>query len=184
MLPVSLIYWEGRKCFVSKMTEEVSKRLHEQLKNWLIALGSSIKDKRGADYYSKVWTGDSEALIIPLGGNYSYSYSPDVIWKRRDQKCIFETAFTEDWRAVAGEICLASMVDDCVRVFIIDSFSEKERSSYENIWKNYVSMVGKKTGLKYGAELISFPSELYENGKIVEIKKLIQERLKDRSWVF
>jgi len=163
--------------------EEVGKRLHAQLKNWLIDLGRSIKDKRGADYYSKVWTGDSESLTIRLGERQD-SYSPDVIWKRRDQKCIFEISFTEGWRAVAGEIFLASMVEDCVKVFVIDTFSDEEGSSYENRWQNYVSMLGRKAGLRYGAELILFPYELYEESKIDEIRRLIQERLKERNWIF
>jgi len=158
--------------------EEVTVRLHEQLKNWLIDLGKSVKDKRGADYYSKVWTGDSESLTIQLG-NWRDSYSPDVVWKRKDQKCVFEISFTEDWRAVAGEIFLASMVEYCVKVFVIDSLPEGKEPTYENRWKKYVSMLGEKAGLRFGAELILFP----ENNKIDEIKRLIRERLTP-NWVW
>lgn len=159
------------------------KSLHEQLKNWLINLGKSMKTKRGKPYYSKVWSGDSESVVIRFGQRHDVC-QPDVVWKHRNEKCIFEIAFTEEWREIAGEIALASMVEDCVKVFIITYLPEGATSIYEHRWKQFVRMVGEKVGLKYGAQLVFIPYNLYTENKIGEIKILMLATLKDRNWVW
>ena len=158
------------------------KSLHEQLKYWLISLGKSLKNKRGKPYY-KAWSGDSKSLIIRFGKRHD-SYYPDVAWKHRDEICAFEIAFTEGWREIAGEICLASMVEDCVKIFITTYLPEGDASFYERRWKEYVSMIGEKVGLKYGAEVLFIPYDIYKENKIDDIKKVILARLEDRKWVW
>lgn len=155
--------------------------LHEELKNWLIDLGRNMKDKRGKSYYL-TWSGDSKPLVIRLGKKHD-AYQPDVVWKHRDEICAFEIAFTETWREIAGEICLASMVEDCVKIFIITYPPEGDASIYEYRWKNFVSMVGKKVGLKYGADVVFIPYDSYKENKIDKIKQLVLDKLKERNWV-
>jgi len=160
---------------------------HDEIKQWLIDLGKSVKDKKGNPYYSEVWSGDSKSLDIRIRKKHA-EYNPDVIWKHRGEKCIFEIAFTEDWRAIAGEICLASMVEDCTKIFIITyvpgSLVSGSEDIYESRWGNFISMVGEKVDLRYGADAIFIPFDLYDGNKIDEIKMLILTRLKDRNWVW
>lgn len=155
--------------------------LHEELKNWLIDLGRNVKDKRGKPYYS-TWTGDSKQLVVRMGKKHD-TYQPDVVWKHRDEICVFEIAFTETWREVAGEVCLASMVEDCVKIFVITYLPEGDASIYEHRWKEFVSMVGEKVGLKYSAEALFIPYDFHEENKIDEVKQLVLARLKERNWV-
>ena len=155
--------------------------LHEELKKWLIDLGKNVKYKRGKPYYS-AWSGDSKPLDIRIGKKHD-TYQPDVVWKHRNEICVFEIAFTEAWREIAGEICLASMVEDCVKIFIITYLPEGDASIYEHRWKEFVSMVGEKVRLKYGAEVVFIPYNLYAENKIDDIKQLVLARLKERNWV-
>lgn len=52
-----------------------------------------------------------------------------------------------------------------------------------SIIEQYVSMIGEKVGLKYGAEAVFIPYNLYEENKVDEIKQLLLARLKERNWV-
>jgi hypothetical protein len=129
----------------------MKKSLHDELKQWLIELGKTVKDKRENPYYSETWTGDSKSVDLRVGRKHDTD-RPDVIWKSKGDKCIFQIAFQESWREIAGEICLASMVEDCSKVFIItyvegDVHPEVE-SAWRNRWANFVSMVGEYVGLK------------------------------------
>jgi len=151
--------------------------LHEELKSWLIEIGKSSD-------YLKSYSGDSKWLNIQFG-KWQDVYQPDVIWKYRGGICVFEIAFTEGWREVAGEICLASMVEDCTQIFIISQSSENPEATeiYENRWKKYVSMIGKKVGLKYGAELTFILYTIWKEERVEEIKKVILNRLKKRECI-
>jgi len=138
---------------------------HNELKQWLIDLGKSVKDKRGNPYYTDVWSGDSQSLDIRVGSKHA-ECNPDVIWKYRSGKCIFEIAFTEDWRAIAGEICLAGMVEDCTKIFIItytpgDLVSGAE-DIYRNRYEDFVSIVGGKVGFEYGASVLFISFDVYD----------------------
>jgi hypothetical protein len=160
---------------------------HDELKQWLIDLGKGVMDKKDNQYYSEVWSGDSKSLDIRIRKKHT-EYNPDVIWKYRGGKCIFEIAFTEDWRAIAGEICLASMVEDCTKVYILTyiprGLVSGGDSNYENRWTNFVSMVGEKVGLKWGASALFIPFDVYDKNKINEAKTLILSKLKEDGWVW
>jgi len=151
--------------------------IHEELKNWLVDIGN----KSG---YLKSHSGDSKPLPIQYG-KWHDSHQFDVVWKYRGGICTFEIAFNEVPRMWAEEICLASMIEDCTQIFIIaPSIKGVDASkNYEYRWGNYVSMIGKKVGLKYGAELIFIPYEAWEMGKIEEMKKIILGRLKKLEWI-
>lgn len=152
--------------------------LHGKLKYWLIELGNTMG-------YAKSYSGDSKPLIIQVG-KWHETYQPDVIWRYRGGICVFEIAFTEDWpRAVVGEICLVSMVEDCTKIFIVSQSSEYSEVSeiYEKRWGTYVSMIGKKVGLKYGAEAIFVPHNAWKEERIEDIKNLICKRLKRHEWL-
>ena len=74
------------------------RRLHDELKVFLVEVGK----KEGYTSFS----GDSECLDIRLKKRHS-EYKPDVIWKSKTSCQVFEFAFTEDWRAIAGEFTSA-----------------------------------------------------------------------------
>lgn len=63
--------------------------LHDQLKEWLVTLGkengyeSWTPDERNNYEFSKI-------------RNAKVDYIPDVVWKKKGEKVIFEIAFTED----------------------------------------------------------------------------------------
>lgn len=44
-------------------------------------------------------------------------------------------------------------------------------------------MIGKKAGLKYGAEAIFIPYNAWKEERIEDIKNLVRERLKRQEWV-
>jgi hypothetical protein len=163
------------------------KSLHDELKQWLIDLGKSVKDKRGNPYYSETWSGDSKSVDLRVGRKHDTD-RPDVIWKYKGEKGIFQIAFQETWREIAGEICLASMVEDCSKIFIITyvprDVPPEAEPLYKNRWTNFVSMVGEKVGLKYGATLIFISYNQYEHKEIEAVKSLILARLKDDDWVW
>lgn len=149
--------------------------LHDRLKYWLIELGNSL----GYESYS----GDSEPLTVQLG-KWHDSYQPDVVWRYRGEICVFEIVFTEKWRAVVGEICLASMVEDCIKIFIVHPSSKYPAASeaYEYRRGTYYSMIGKKVGLKHGAKAIFFPYDALEKKRIEEIKSLVLKQLERLEW--
>ena len=85
--------------------------LHDGLKYWLIELGKSLG-------YAKSYSGDSKPLVIQEG-KWHDIYQADVIWAYKGGICVFVIALNEDWRAIVGEICLASMVEDCTKIFVV-----------------------------------------------------------------
>lgn len=152
------------------------KSLHDTLKYWLIKLGNSLG-------YEKSYSGDSKPLIVQVGKRHD-AYQPDVIWRYRGGICVFEIAFTEDWRAVVGEICLASMVENCTKIFIVCPSSQYLEASeaYEYRMGTYYSMIGEKVGLKYGAKAIFIPFDAWEKDRIEDIKGLILKQLERLEW--
>ena len=151
--------------------------LHDKIKYWLIELGKELG-------YEKSYSGDSEPLIVRLGKWYD-SYQPDVTWKYRGGICVFEIVFDiRRWKEVVGEICLASMAEDCTKIFVICPGLEHPEASknYEYRMGTYYSTVGKKVGLKYGAKAIFIPYEAWEKERVEEIKSFIHKRLEKLEW--
>ena len=122
------------------------KRLHDKLKTFLIAVGA----KEGY----KSFSGDSECLDIRLKRKH-IEYQPDVIWKNRTSCHIFEFAFTEDWRAIAGEFTLAWLAGcSSFTIFRLAegiegpggvAFPETERRFFRNL----LGVLGEKLGIKW-----------------------------------
>lgn len=97
-------------------------RVHEKLKYFLIELGES----KGYKSYS----GDSQPLDIRLKQKH-IEYQPDVVWKtKRGKRFVFEIAFTEDWRAVAGEFVLSSLAE-CSKFLVFRYVNDKDKIDSE-----------------------------------------------------
>jgi len=111
------------------------KQLHEELKSFLIELG----EKEGY----KSFSGDSECLDVRIKKE-RIEYKPDVIWKT-DKSCyVFESAFTEDWRAVIGEFALA-WLKDCSRFLVFRFVKDQEELDSEyDLLNNLFGILGKK----------------------------------------
>ena len=78
----------------------------------------------------KSYSGDSEPLDIRLRQKH-IEYQPDVVWKnKRGRRFVFEIAFTDDWRAVAGEFVLSSLAD-CSKFLVFRYVSDEDKVDSE-----------------------------------------------------
>jgi len=113
-------------------------------------------------------------------------YRPDVIWKRKTSCHVFEIAFTEDWRAIAGEFTLAWLAG-CSSFIVFRLADVMESSSEpsgigiimpeteEPFFKNLLGSLGEKFGMKW--HFLQLLEEAY--GTLKHIERLFWKRSKD-----
>jgi hypothetical protein len=149
---------------------------HTSVKEVLMELGDET------EYYT-VKSGDSEPLDIRLGKRH-ITYRPDVYFITSQGKIlIFEIAFTEDERAIVGEDCLASLVPNAVKFFIL--FDNEDWAEYV---KPFVTIVDEqirdekgKCRLRYKAGVISIPEKLGNNK--TNIRRFLLRSKKVKRWL-
>jgi hypothetical protein len=162
-------------CFWKRITVASMVGFHDQLKAWLVTLGKEN------GYES--WTPDEQ-------NNYEFSkirnakvdYIPDVIWKKRGEKVIFELAFTESTYAVIGKMFLAAQVENFSKIYFI------RRTEHTSKWEEVSSFLRyafkKDEGLlkTYKAHR---PGFILLDADLLgaEIKERIQKQLKDDNWI-
>jgi len=147
-------------------------KLHEELKDWLTTLGNA-QTWNGKHYY-RGYSGDEEPLDVRVRRRH-IAYSPDVIWAHHGDLLVFELAFTEDWRAIAGEVSLAGLSGRVAKTYIITNYQDQ-------IVSNLVSMLGDKYRdegtMKWGA------SHLAVEPPLAEVKSAIKGRLKRGNYIW
>ncbi|MGD0650206.1 MAG: hypothetical protein ABSA97_03540 [Verrucomicrobiia bacterium] len=146
-------------------------KLHESIKHWLMELGVSQMN-RGRNYY-RCYTGDSEPLDVRVRRRH-VSYRPDVVWEAGSQSVVFELAFTDGWRAIAGEIILAALSRKVAKVFIITDYEDTEVSDMVSIFDDWVR---DKDLLKWGAEHIAVAG-------MEDAKRKIRRRLRQGDYIW
>ena len=141
----------------------MSKKLHEEIKSFLIELGQN----KGYKAYS----GDSQPLDVRIKQRH-LEYKPDVIWKtKRGKHYIFEIAFTEDWRAVAGEYAL-SHISDASNYFVFRFVEDEDELDFEyDLINNLLGILSER----FKTTGYSFWIITKDEAKNFEIKKKDQE---------
>lgn len=148
------------------------KKLHEELKNFLVELGK----KKGYRSFS----GDSECLDIRIKKK-RIEYKPDVIWKTNNSYYIFEFAFTEDWRAVIGEFILAWLKEDCSKFFVFRFVKSQEELDSEYYLLNNLFVILGKTFKKIGWNFYILTKEDEKNFE--KTKKKIRKELRECNYI-
>ncbi len=147
-------------------------KLHEELKQWLISLGNAQVWK-GKQYY-RCYSGDEEPLDIRVRRR-QIAYNPDVIWVHRSDLLLFELAFQEDWRAIAGEVSLAGLYGKVARMYIVTNYEDQKVT-------NLVSMLGnkyrKEGRMKWGA------SHVLIEPRLAQAKRTIKTHLKRGPYIW
>jgi len=93
---------------------------HTTVKDILFEIAESTK-------YWKAKSGDSQPLDIRKGKRH-IEYNPDVYWMSPQGKIfIFEVAYTEDQRAIVGELTLSSLVPNIWRFCVIVNNEEWQK---------------------------------------------------------
>jgi hypothetical protein len=141
-----------------------NKSVHEKLKQWLLELGR----KKGYETYS----GDSEPVDIRIKKKH-IEYKPDVIWHWKGGLYIAEIAFSEDWRAIAGEFLLISMVKSC-KGFLIITVGDPAFS------RDLFQLIDRKLELP---EWISYTFEESDLNDIKKMKKNLRSWLRENEWI-
>jgi len=156
----------------------MSKRMHNKIRDWLITLGK--------DHGYKAWTTDRKSNIeVSKIRNAMVEYRPDVVWKyeRTREKVFFELAFEEDYRAVVGEMFLASQVESFSKMYFI------RPTEHRSFWKNTEKFLRfafrrEESIVKthHRPTFIIFDRSLLENSKEDEMKEKIFNRLRKDGW--
>lgn len=146
-------------------------KLHESIKFWLMELGASQKDKHKK--YYRCYSGDGEPVIAQLKRR-QIAYHPDVVWEHPGQSVVFELAFTEDWRAIAGEVLLAALSRKAAKVFIITNYEDPAVSSMVSILYDWTK---EQDLLKWGCEHIVVTG-------IEDAKRKLRRLLRDRGYIW
>jgi hypothetical protein len=131
------------------MMSTTNEKLHGSIKSWLMRLGESQED-RGRKFY-RCYTGDSEPFLVQRKRRH-IRYHPDVVWGDGVQSVVFELAFTDGRRAIAGEILPAALSRKAAKVFIITDHEDAEVSVMVSILDDWTRESGL---LKWGCEHIS-----------------------------
>lgn len=156
----------------------MSKSMHNEIREWLITLGK--------DNGYKAWTPDKKGNIeVSKIRNTIVRYRPDVVWKyeRTREKVFFELAFEEDYRAVIGEMFLASQVEGFSKMYFVRATGRT--SFWKNIGKFLRFAFRRKEGIvktHHRPTFIVFDRSLLENSED-EIKEKIVNRLKKDHWI-
>jgi hypothetical protein len=105
--------------------------------------------------------------------------------KRTKGKAFFELAFTEDWRAILGEVFLASLVDGYTKIFIIRSTGRQE---YWKSIERFLRLAFSKCGIfqnyqAFRPRFILFEPSLEKEEQMDKIEEIILHALKDEKWI-
>lgn len=146
----------------------MSEKVHSALKEYLLELGTNVKDSKRKPYY-RVYSGDSEPIDIRFGKKH-YEYLPDVVWERKGRPLIIEIALSEDWRSVVGEITLASLTKGCVGILVITTYVWKEEDL-----KNLMSIIGGKLDVMWYYVILNKK----QSANVEEAKTTVRRFLKD-----
>ena len=149
---------------VEALTKQ-KKRVHDELKQWLLDLGK----KSGYDH---TYSGDSEPIDIRIKKKH-VEYNPDVVWNHKGNLYIIEIAFSEDWRAIAGEFLLVSMIRNCKGFLII---TEGDPDFTNDLFH----LMDKQLDLPYW---ISYTFEPKDLKNVDNVKRKIKSWLTKNSWI-
>lgn len=141
------------------------KTVHDELKQWLLDLGT----KSG---YIESYSGDSEPIDIRVGRK-SVEYHPDVVWNWNGGFYIIELAFSDDWRAIAGELLLSSIVKNCKWFYMITVGEPDFTGALFNI-------IGKKVNFNKWS---SYTFEYSDLEDVEKMKREIKGHLKEMQWI-
>lgn len=147
----------------------MSEKVHGALKEYLLELGTNVKNSKGKPYY-RVYSGDSEPIDIRLGKKH-YEYLPDVVWERKGRPYIIEIALSEDWRSIVGEITLASLAKGCAGILVITTCVWKEKEL-----DDLMSIVGGKLGVVWWRWIIL---DKKQSTNVEEAKTTVKGFLRD-----
>lgn len=154
--------------------------LHTSLKKWLIELGENYTYNKKR-YYQRCYSGDSEPIDVRKGKRH-IEYQPDVIFERNGRLSVIELAFEEDWRAIAGEICLCSLSGRVDSLLIIRFQGINPDPDYIKV-KRLVSILNEiywQSGVvKHGVGSIFLP----EGVTLQKGKTIILGQLKRLDWI-
>jgi hypothetical protein len=146
-------------------------KLHRSIKSWLMELGNSQENK-GKKYY-RCYSGDGEPLFIQQTRRH-ISYRPDVVWGDGSQSVVFELAFTDGWRAIAGEVLLAALSRKVAKVFIITDYEDAEVSVMVSILDDWTR---ESELLKWGCEHIDIAG-------MEDAKRKLTPRLRQGEYIW
>lgn len=141
------------------------KSVHDELKQWLLDLGA----KSG---YDEAYSGDSEPIDIRIGEKH-VEYHPDVVWNYRGGLHIIELAFSDDWRAIAGELLLASIAKNC-KWFCVITVGDYD------FWNALFKIIEKKLDFHKWSSYTFEDSDLTD---VEKMKKEIKAHLKTMQWL-
>ncbi|HMK94311.1 MAG TPA: hypothetical protein VK536_02805 [Candidatus Limnocylindrales bacterium] len=154
----------------------MSETAHTALKKYLTELGKTVKDSKGKPYYDSCGSGDSEPLDIRSGKRH-LEYYPDVIWERGGKHFLIELSFTDDWRAIVGELTLASMSKGLGGIIIVTA-NTKDGWDADSI-SNLVSLISGELDIEaHWINLAQEDIDDFEKGK-----KALREWLKKWGWI-
>jgi hypothetical protein len=139
--------------------------VHSELKQWLLELGL----RSG---YDESYSGDSEAIDVRVGEKH-IEYHPDVIWNWKGSLYFIELAFSEDWRAIAGEMLLASIVKNCKEFYMI-TIGEPDFTN------SLLKIIGNKIDFK---KWVSYTFETSDLNDVEKMKRGIRNHLKQMNWI-
>lgn len=139
--------------------------VHNELKQWLLDLGL----KSG---YKESYSGDSEPIDIRVGEKH-VEYHPDVVWNWKGGLYIIELAFSDNWRAIAGELLLASIVKNCKWFYTITVGDP-----------DFTGALFKIIGTK--VDFNRWSSYTFEDSDLKDVEKMKREikgHLKELGWI-
>lgn len=149
--------------------------LHGKLKNWLVDIGKENSyDARTPDEQN-----DYEFSKLR---NAKVNYIPDVVWKKRREKVLFELAFTERPVAVIGEMFLASHVEGFSKIYFI------RRTKHTDKWEDVATFLRLAFRKNEGA-LKDYqahrPGFVFLDPSLeeTEIKQRIVKQLEEDHWI-
>lgn len=142
----------------------------------LLELGREQTEKGKAFY--DVYSGDEQHVPVVIGKRTIF-YHPDVVWKSKSYKLIFEVALNEDDRQLVGEVVLSTLAE-VDKLFIVTDAGKEEMEKKSNMIHEKLREYNNKF-LRWGVTIIHIPKGMRTDR---EIKKLRVKELKERDYLW
>lgn len=126
----------------------------------------------GKEHGYETYSGDSQPVDVRVKRKH-IEYAPDVVWDWKGRLYITELAFSEDWRAIAGEFLLASLIKNCKGFFMV---TVGDPDFTGDLFK----IIEKKLDFH---QWISYTFEESDLSNFRKVKREIQSYLKEREWI-